>query len=82
MNNHLPGKKPESQKPGQLSKKALSRQELIAPSFSRHQQPSEQDRFHLLRQMDIDSVWGILNVCEVRELAPGEHLINVGAVNQ
>ena len=82
MNNHFQGKRPESQKPGQISKKALSRQELITPSFSRHQQPSEQDRFHLLHQMDIDSVWGILNVCEVRELAPGEHLLNLGVVNQ
>lgn len=70
---HSPEKKLESYVPGRISKEALRRQELIdhAPS-----------KFHILRRIDIDSVWGILNICEIRELNPGERLITMGAVNQ
>jgi diguanylate cyclase (GGDEF)-like protein len=69
----LQEKKFKSDGPGRTSEKALNRQELIAQNLS---------AFHVLRHIDIDSVWGILNACEIYELDPGERLIALGATNQ
>lgn len=65
--------KVESSTPGRISKDSLKREELIDQNLS---------KFHVLRHMDIDSVWGILNTCEIRELEPGEQLLALGAANQ
>ncbi|MEM9088779.1 MAG: GGDEF domain-containing protein [Cyanobacteria bacterium P01_F01_bin.53] len=71
--NHEQAKKLKSDGPGRISKKMLNRQELICQDLS---------KFHVLRHMDIDSVWGIFNACELRELEPGEPLISLGATNE
>ncbi|NEQ50695.1 MAG: GGDEF domain-containing protein [Leptolyngbya sp. SIO3F4] len=73
MSFHLQEKKLESDGPGRISNKALNRQELVDQDLS---------KFHVLRHMDINSVWGILSACEIRELAPEEKLISLGAFNQ
>lgn len=59
--------------PGRISEKALKRQEVVA---------QEQSKFHIFRHMDIDSVWGILDACDIHELDPGQQLIALGAINQ
>ena len=73
MSYHSQEKKLELDGPGRISKESLRRQELIDQQLS---------TFHVLRHMDIDSVWGILNACAIRELDPEERLITLGAANQ
>ncbi|MEM9215353.1 MAG: GGDEF domain-containing protein [Cyanobacteria bacterium P01_F01_bin.150] len=73
MSSDVPEKTIESSAPGRISKDALKRHELVNQNIS---------QFHVLRHMDIDSVWGILNTCDIREFNPGEWLIALGATNQ
>lgn len=73
MSSNSQAKETEASVPGRLSKKALKREELIKPNPS---------TFHVLRHMDIESVWGILNTCEIREFDAGEQLITLGTANQ
>lgn len=84
MISHSQEKISESDGPGRLSKQSLTRQELIDHESGHHADLGDQSppTFHMLRHMDIDSVWGILDACELRELDANERLIALGAVNK
>lgn len=73
VSNHTQEKKLELYGPGRISKEVLKRKELIGQDLS---------KFHVLRHMDIDSVWGIFSACKIHELEPEERLITLGAINQ
>ncbi len=44
--------------------------------------PEELSKLHILKRVDVKSLWGIIRMCPVRELDKGEILLSIGQINR